>query len=96
MKIWFAVSAISCAAQAADAVRPLQLHEDLAVDPAKEKESGARSFTTLQAIHSEGYGGTFKQNLGFRASILDVVLRSSRWRATMEHCPRMMARTCAS
>jgi len=41
LKIWLAVSAISCAAQAADAARPLQLYVDLAVDLAREKEISA-------------------------------------------------------
>ena len=38
LKTMLAAGAGSAAAQAADAARPIQLHVDLAVDPAKEKE----------------------------------------------------------
>jgi len=69
---------------------------------------GARSFASLQAVHSEGYDGTFKQTLRFCASIpecwppshylgfedwlqqlhiLDAVLGSSQWRASMNTVP---------
>ena len=38
LKTMLAVSAASVASQAADPVRPIQLHVDLAVDPKKEKD----------------------------------------------------------
>jgi hypothetical protein len=41
-----ALGAASMAAPAADAARPIQLHVDLAVDPAKEKEM-LKNFTSI-------------------------------------------------
>jgi heme-degrading monooxygenase HmoA len=46
LKTILSVSAVSSAVQAADAAHPIQLHVDLAVDPAKEKEM-LKNFETI-------------------------------------------------
>jgi len=46
LKTMLAASAVSPAAQAADAAHPIQLHVDLSVDPAKEKEM-LKNFETI-------------------------------------------------
>src|ERR1044071_6270709 len=46
LKTMLAAGVVSTAAEAADAARPIQLHVDLSVDPAKEKEM-LKNFETI-------------------------------------------------
>jgi len=57
LKTMLAAGAVSAAAPAADAAHPIQLHVDLSVDPAKEKEM-LKNFETIfrpAAVKQPGY-----------------------------------------
>ena len=57
LKTMVVAGAVSSAAQAADAAHPIQLHVDLTVDPAKEKEM-LKNFSTVfrpAAVKQPGY-----------------------------------------
>ena len=65
-----AVSAASSAAKAADGARPIQLHVDLAVDPAREKEMLKNFETVFRPAASKQPGYIDVKMLKLRSAVL--------------------------
>ncbi|MGH8248694.1 MAG: hypothetical protein ACREUU_19975 [Gammaproteobacteria bacterium] len=70
LKTLFAAAAASAALQAADAARPIQLHVDLAVDPAKEKEMRKNFETIFRPAASKQPGYIDVKMLKLRSTLL--------------------------
>lgn len=70
LKTMLAASAASAAAQAADAAHPIQLHVDLTVDPAKEKEMLKNFETVFRPAASKQPGYIDVKMLKLRSTLM--------------------------